>query len=110
MAELPKAYKGLALPPNYDPVRTNHRVAGLFGGLEWYFKATGVLGICAGFINPFYLICSGLAFGISEYLRYEKNKTLEMADKVEAERELYYQDCERRMRDDLGKDISDKLP
>ena len=109
MAELPEAYNGLVLPQNYDPARTNHRIAGLFGGLEWYFKATGIIGVCAAFIDPLYLIAGSFGFSISQYFRYEKKKSLEKAYNVEAERELYYKEYERRIIADLEKDLSDKL-
>jgi len=109
MAELPEAYKGLVLPPNYDPVRTNHRIAGLFGGLEWYFKGSGLLCVCASFFDPIYLIGGGLGLGISCYFRYEKNKTLDASDNAEAEREVYHEARERKMIDDLEIDLSDKL-
>lgn len=109
MTEAPKAYEGLVLPLGYDSVKTNYRIATWFGAFEWYFKGAAILSVGVAIINPFSLIAGGLSFGISEYLRYEKNKTMEMARKVEAERELYYQECERRIRADFCADLSDKV-
>ena len=109
MADVPEAYRGLVLPPGYDPAKTNYRIATWLGGFQWYFIGTGIVSAGAAIINPFYLIASGLNFGISFYLRYEKKKTMEMAHNVEAERKQYYKECERRMRAELGTDLSDKV-